>query len=777
MHRALIGLAVLGFVTGTATAALYPDAPSGVQFGSSILDAELADVDGDGVLDLVGARDRATIEVALGLGDGTFGSPVPFWLDHDLDHPAWWGMRDFDGDGRADALFLTHGSPRELHVFRAGPGLDFLPPTVYPIDVEWAGADLFVGDLDGDADTDLAVVDEDGVFRPFLNVAGFLIPTTTTYVFEEVDGQVAFHDVTGDGLPDVLVRGLGDLSLYRGTTSGALVGPVASAGIESRPFDAADLDGDGTPELATTSTDGFVVHPGLGDGAFGTGVAIHTGGFESWIRLVDVTQDGIPDLVGEEIVFPNEGDGTFGTGVPTEMLGPEFADLDRDGLPENVASGNPTLIARGVPGGIRLPPSVPGLPGNPTLVDLDLDGRADLTALARDAEDVGRYLWVAPGRSDRALQAELVLTASHELDDHGFGRIDGDAFPDLVVVRNLGGTGELRMYPGTGDGGFDLAGAAVPVPLAGVGLIGPGDLDGDGRDDVVVSASPVPPFGVLVVRSNGAGGWHPPSFQAGVHGGSLADIDGDGRLDLVASSVVYPGLGDGTFGSAVPIELVHESWTRTFADVDLDGDLDGLSTISYPDGGSRLFLHEQTETWTFEELGEWAISGSGPVHVADVDLDGHADVLVADLVLRGQGGLAFAAPLVVGGSGAGTVGDLDGDGAPDLLVPGYPSRVLWNDTPVVSVGNPSSVAPSGWLRAVGTPFRTRVRIDAAPGTTSLTIHDVAGRTLRTWRPARAETASTSWTWDGRDADGRAVPAGVYFVTAPDAEAVRLVRVR
>ena len=53
-----------------------------------------------------------------------------------------------------------------------------------------------------------------------------------------------------------------------------------------------------------------------------------------------------------------------------------------------------------------------------------------------------------------------------------------------------------------------------------------------------------------------------------------------------------------------------------------------------------------------------------------------------------------------------------------------------------------------------------IRFAAPSGTIEVTIADAAGRIVRAWRGTAG-----AWTWDGREASGRAAPAGVYFVRA------------
>ena len=72
-------------------------------------------------------------------------------------------------------------------------------------------------------------------------------------------------------------------------------------------------------------------------------------------------------------------------------------------------------------------------------------------------------------------------------------------------------------------------------------------------------------------------------------------------------------------------------------------------------------------------------------------------------------------------------------------------------------------APVAALIARPNPFRDRVRFSAPPGDpalTRLTVTDVAGRTLAC---VAADPGSGAAVWDGRDANGRAAPPGLYLV--------------
>jgi glucose/arabinose dehydrogenase len=92
---------------------------------------------------------------------------------------------------------------------------------------------------------------------------------------------------------------------------------------------------------------------------------------------------------------------------------------------------------------------------------------------------------------------------------------------------------------------------------------------------------------------------------------------------------------------------------------------------------------------------------------------------------------------------------------------------------------PAPPALSGRLLAVRpNPYRPgngTLAVDAAVPlpATELAVYSLTGRRIRTL----ARTADgESWVWDGRDASGRRVPAGVYFVAAPGGRPLAAARV-
>lgn len=130
---------------------------------------------------------------------------------------------------------------------------------------------------------------------------------------------------------------------------------------------------------------------------------------------------------------------------------------------------------------------------------------------------------------------------------------------------------------------------------------------------------------------------------------------------------------------------------------------------------------------------------------------------------------------------------------PGAVMPLAFSTVRFNEgTPSVSVTTGSLTVTS----ALGAPFETgggtlellaprpnpahgvlRAGVNLAnPGFVRLTLHDTQGRLVRELASGELPAGTREYRWDGRDAQGRALPAGVYLLRASAPGAVRVRRV-
>jgi hypothetical protein len=128
--------------------------------GSYPLALGVGDFNADGKEDLAVVNETADISVLLGHGDGTFGAPVGYPIGglpsfYDLGNPI--AVADLNGDGRLDLALSTYGSSVSI-LLGNGDGT-FEPPARFL--AGWTPASLIIGDLTGNQKPVIAVANQE----------------------------------------------------------------------------------------------------------------------------------------------------------------------------------------------------------------------------------------------------------------------------------------------------------------------------------------------------------------------------------------------------------------------------------------------------------------------------------------------------------------------------------------------------------------------------------------------------------------------------------------
>lgn len=291
---------------------------------------------------------------ALHLADGA-GLPLPPGKGTALGKNAV-AAADLEYDFKADLAIAT---PAGLKIYRQEEQHRFLDITAaskIPAGIakgSYNGVWPFDVDLDGDLDLVLGTTqgapvvlrnNADGTFTPINSFSG-------------VDGVTAFvaADIDGDGVPDVaLIDRNGNLNVLMNERGGRYRLRTVPADVSHNvaAVAAADVDGNSTMDLIVLKSDGAVMK----------------------LSIAAMSADGTPDWRSASLLR------TSATTSPTLFV----ADLDNNGALDIVAN-NQVFLSDGK----TFAPLATGLAATPqTVFDLNGDGRLDLLALNRDGAPV-----------------------------------------------------------------------------------------------------------------------------------------------------------------------------------------------------------------------------------------------------------------------------------------------------------------------------------------------------------------------------------------------------
>lgn len=663
-----------------------------------------------------------------------------------LDLPAGDGagqaiFADVDGDGKPD-LLVNSGSPQFISIYRnistngAPLGAASFAPRV---DVPLPGSiqNGVLADVDGDGKLDFVVLDRAaGQVHILKNVStpGNITSNAFVAVLNLPTGNdprgLVVRDLDGDGLPDIAVANWADgtVSVFRnlgtasGITTNSFAAPVVFAvGANPQDLKAADLDGDGKPDLVTannnygTTNSVSLLRNTSSPGTISFAPQVALAGLPTcyWLAIGDLDGDGKPDIAvssfdqGQSVsVYRN-------TSSPGNLTASSFApnvDFAAGGW------GNAVAIA-----------------------DLDGDGKPDLAVLTQLPDHLSVFKNVStPGSfTTNSLAPRVDYPTGWNPNGIAIGDLDGDGRPDIAFAVTYGAT--LSLYqnltgpatnpPPVSPPVITSINPAIAVPGTTVTISGSNFNASADATFVyfgavrakILSTSPnglmvtVPAgatFGPVTVSANGltaysgqlfeptfsGGGTNittgnfAPSFTLGTGGNPqsciIADLDGDGKPDVALVS---------SDGHCVSI----------FRNISTNGAL--LDPNSFAPRVDLAFPTNGTGGNAYR------------VRAVDLDGDGRLDLIACEINgnrvsvfhnISTPGSLttnsfepAFA--LIAGNDCRfATAGDLDGDGRVDIVALNYGDKTisLFKNISVPGALTVHSFAPPVVLAAPGGPY-------------------------------------------------------------------------
>lgn len=601
--------------------------------------AAAADIDGDGDVDFaLATRDDNSIRWYENNGDNP-PAFAPRLVSNAADGAVSVDAGDVDGDGDIDlasasendnklAWYANNGARPPAftaHVIRTGN------PDPARLDLAKA---VHLADLNGDGALDVAYASESNNEIGWYKNDGAPVPAWALHVVA-TDRNHAKHvssaDLDSDGDLDILAASSDDhtVAIYQndGRPDPAFTAHVLTSGAPGARFvAAADLDGDGDPDVMAAARDSDQViwfrnrlihrsalYPAQGH--------VVLGAYPDRIRHIvggDLDGDGDLDaaIVGDtNLIWYENNNGSppqfQAHGIPTSVRGGRWvqaADMDRDGDLDLLVASNDSaqvLWYENRPDRFAEHILAAGISGPRAVLAADLDGDGDLDAYAafdEEADDgIGKVAWFENNGARPPTFVQRPVGDAPYARSVDAADFDGDGDLDLVAAAT--NDRKVLWWENRGDRTF-IARGTVGDGMNGVQHVQAADMDGDGDMDVLSAAEFVNHVMWHENLDGRGGAWAARLIDGaapGAHSVYAADADSDGDLDIAVAVEHHYGNRVGAFvwyehnGAQPPAFTKHFIYGpaavphhAAFADADGDGDFDMFGT-SRDDGRAYWF--------------------------------------------------------------------------------------------------------------------------------------------------------------------------------------------
>ena len=688
----------------------------------------LADVTGDGKLDMVTACYDGGLSVYSGDGAGAFAPAFSAAFDTATDYPYGIAVGDLEGDGDTD-FFVVGNMAAYVYRNEGGGAATFVGAVPWDGPTYGYTIELVAADLTGDGRADLAysdynndrvclkINDGTGVFGP----VQFLATQNTPYdvIAVNVDGDTDMDLVAA--YYSALPTGPGGITVMKNDGSGTFA--LANYPIRTAVYriGAGDFDDDGDQDIIAISASlqpAWIRNSGTGifSGITDVGQTIYPYNHyhqTSSVGTGDLDGDGITDAFVQlthqnqlQVFYGVNLTGLAGIGAVYDTTSEPYtiaaADVTGDGMADLLASsydvseiydgqgtrqfGPPKVLLGASPAHVGL---LPKTAGSAVALVAHPSGGPSLGSVS--FVEVSTMLDPIPTVTKLDLPATSSVGRVHAAD------VTGDGIQDVLAVdagMNNGGKGSVWLLAGIDGTLYQPAVRVVSTDaqLVEVSDIAFADLDSDGRTDLVVSrhdgTNVETSSGVVqVLWGNARGGFE--AAQLGWEGITpnrlaIADLDDDGLQEILVTDYVAGKLAILTVSGRSVVETAEldvgdQPLDILVADFDRDYVKDVAVMARYNLAYSieiDVFHGLGYLTWDLPERYRFYGSGYGLVY-GDIDGDELEDLAVpinyppSVAVLRGHDGGRFLDPelaLVPGNPIGVSLADIDGDSLIDLIV-------------------------------------------------------------------------------------------------------------
>jgi hypothetical protein len=642
------GSMIVDLLKGDGTGTFVPFAVQNITATTNPVAIAVADINGDGLPDVVLAYATSSNNISVWLGKGNDKKGNPLFIkptqSFTATSPVAVAVGDVNGDGHLDVV--TASATGTVTVLLGTGTGTFQPPTIPPATGKTPVA-VALGDVNGDGKLDIVTANTDGSLSEWLgNGTGTFQAATNSVPFTGLTPvSLAGGDFNGDGKFDLAIGNgaSGQVSVLLGNGTGNFVlatqNPSLSPGDSATAVAVGDVFGNGRPDLVAVGPNGAqgfatvllnsCAHPATGNFSSLPNTSLPKGAHPKAIALADVNGDGILDLVVAD------------TGVYGGTPGMNVSVL--------LGKGDGTFqLAQNFPTGQK--------PYAVAVADVNGDGHPDIITANYASNTVSVLL----GNGDGTFKAAQNFSTDKGPVAVAVADVNGDGHPDIITANyysnfNKGISSTVDVLLGTGTGSFQAARSSAvgngPISLA------VGDLNGDGHPDLVTASYGIG-NGLSVLLNTGTGSFGPASTvsvgQTSLESVVVADVTGDGIPDLITANysngnvsvlagiASSSGSGTGTFGKASNFPTDTGPIALAVADVNGDGKPD-LISANYAGGDVTVLLGQGIVNGklTFKAATNSPFAtdkGAIALAVGDINGDGVPDLAVANLSGVSYGG-------------------------------------------------------------------------------------------------------------------------------------------